>query len=173
MNFKQCLLSINTQLGICWRPPGGCPRAVSPRQMRGARELGSVLTDKSVPVRRAPSLQIATATFVLAPLGMAAREAAPGTVCADRSAASAAAGGLVAYYQNPWQEGGNELSPPLPQPPHSQQSLWMARLCILRCTKFLSNDDLFPQAAYVFHTGRPFFLSFLNIWPSEELRTTS
>lgn len=77
--------------------------------------------DKSVPVRRAPSLQIATATFVPLPLGMAAREAAPGTACADRSAASAAAGGLVACYQNPWQEGGNELSPPLPQPPRSQQ----------------------------------------------------
>lgn len=38
---------------------------------------------------------------------------------------------------------------------------------------FLSNDDVFPQAAYVFHTGRTFSLSVLNMWPSEELRTTS
>lgn len=125
--------------GFSLRPHGGCPSAVPGGARGSSAAAGGGARGRAVRslIRACQSagrhpLQIAAATFVPVPLGMVAREAAPGTACADRSAASAAAGGLVACYQNPWQEGGNELSPPLSQPPHSQQSLWMARLCILR-----------------------------------------
>lgn len=46
-------------------------------------------------------------------------------------------------------------------------------MCSKAAQTLLSNDDVFPQAAYVFHTGRTFSLSFLNIRSSEELRMTS
>lgn len=146
VNFKQCLLAIDTQLGVRFvasrrvsqSGAGGEPTADP--QPRGSRraELGTVLADKSVPARRAPSPANRHGHLCAAPPGMVAREAAPGTARADRSAASVAVGGLVACYQNPWQEGGNELSPPLSQPPRSQQSLWMAQLCILRLHKILA-----------------------------------
>lgn len=67
----------------------------------GARSRAVCWPIRACQCARRRLLQIATATFVPGPSGTVAREAAPGTVRADRSIASTAAGALVAYNQNP------------------------------------------------------------------------
>lgn len=114
LNLKQRLLAINTQLGICFaasrRVSHSGGTAASPRQIPSRAGAGARSRAVCSPIRacqcakRRPP-QIATAPFVPGPSGMVAREAAPGTACADRSTASTAVGRLVACNQNPWLGG--------------------------------------------------------------------
>lgn len=172
--FKQCLLAVNTQLGVCCAASRRVSQSGSPRHLGAepAHGLGSALADKRVPVRRAPSLQITTATFVPAPWGWWRGR--------QHQALCVQIGALPARLRPAWlhvtktpgrREVMSSLRPFLS--PHIASSHWWSVCAFWSCTKFLSHDDVFPQAAYVFHTGRPFSLSFLNIWPSEELGMTS
>lgn len=154
-DFKQSLLAVNPRLGLCLGLTEGVPERArgSPGGRRAGRAVRSLISACQGAGRLPP--QIAAATFVPLPPGTAAREAAPGTACADRSAASAAAAGWVAPYQNPWQEGGNELSPPLSQPPavavdgpgmrsEAAQNFLAMMMSFLQQHMFFTQEDHFP-----------------------------